>query len=257
MTIWEEKKLLITASEKVIMLWDMISLTNVGYLKGHKDEIKTMNVSPDGNLLFSAGKGSANASALLIWDLRKGATPCDEREKNQDIFSLASTKDYLFYGCRNHNVYPFNTKTFETLAPFEPPHFDAVTSLAILDNTLVSGSRDKNLRCWDYSNLSNRYSDVMQAHSDWINALETDFENKEMYSGGKDGVVKVWRSKNSKLKCMASLSSNSGGINTLCKIDRSFGKMFAQGSSDKSIRMWKFKDKYLNESIVSGSPDID
>ena len=58
MTIWDEKKLLLTASDKVIMLWDMISLTNVGMLKGHKDEIRTLKISPDGNLLFSAGKGT-------------------------------------------------------------------------------------------------------------------------------------------------------------------------------------------------------
>ncbi len=96
----------------------------------------------------------------------------------------------------------------------------------------------------------------MQAHSDWINSLETDFERKEMYSGGKDGVVKVWKIKKRKLKCVAGLSSNSGGINCLSKIDRGFGKMFAQGSSDKSIRMWKFKDKYLNEDgNISNSPD--
>ncbi len=50
----------------------------------------------------------------------------------------------------------------------------------------------------------------MQAHSDWINAMETDYEKKEMYSGGKDGVVKVWRIRKRKLKCMAGLSSNSG-----------------------------------------------
>jgi hypothetical protein len=43
--IWEEKKLLLTASDKAIMLWDLISLTNVGQLKGHKDEIKALNVS--------------------------------------------------------------------------------------------------------------------------------------------------------------------------------------------------------------------
>lgn len=45
MTIWENKNLLLTASEKVIMLWDLISLTNVGTLKGHKDEIRAMNVT--------------------------------------------------------------------------------------------------------------------------------------------------------------------------------------------------------------------
>jgi WD40 repeat protein len=44
-------------------------------------------------------------------------------------------------------------RTYETLEAFKPPHFDAVTSLAFLDNQLISGSRDKNLRCWDYSKI--------------------------------------------------------------------------------------------------------
>ncbi len=58
MTIWKEKNILLTASEKVILLWDLISLTQVGTLRAHKDEIKAMSVSPDGNLMFSAGRGS-------------------------------------------------------------------------------------------------------------------------------------------------------------------------------------------------------
>jgi hypothetical protein len=32
--------------------------------------------------MFSAGKGSASGGALLLWDLRKGAAPIEEREKN-------------------------------------------------------------------------------------------------------------------------------------------------------------------------------
>lgn len=185
------------------MLWDLISLTNVGSLKGHKDDIKTMCISSDGNQLFSAGKGSSTGGALLIWDLRKGAAPVEEREKNQDIFSLASANEHLFFGCRNHYVYPMNIKTYETGVPFEPPHFDAVTSLAILDQSLVSGSRDKNLRCWNYESQMSNVTDVMGAHSDWINTLETDIDQKELYSGSKDGIVKVWKIKHKKLRCMA------------------------------------------------------
>ena len=67
----------------------------------------------------------------------------------------------------------------------------------------------------------------MQAHSDYINSLETDHEHKEMYSGGKDGVVKVWKIRKNNLKCMAGLTSNSGAINCISKIDKGFGKMFA------------------------------
>jgi WD40 repeat protein len=105
------------------------------------------------------------------------------------------TQDHLFFGCRNHYVYPMNIKTLETLQPFEPPHFDVVTSLSILEDSLISGSRDKNLRCWDYRNIQNKNSDCMLAHNDWINTLETDIDHKEMYSGCKDGIVKVWKMK--------------------------------------------------------------
>ena len=63
--------MLLTASDKVINLWDMVSLTLAGTLRAHTSEIRAMNVSPDGNLVFSAGKGSADGPGLLVWDLRK------------------------------------------------------------------------------------------------------------------------------------------------------------------------------------------
>ena len=68
--------------------------------------------------------------------------------------------------------------------PFEPPHFDAVTSLAVLDQNIISGSRDKNIRWWNYFDSSIKHQDIMGAHSDWINTLQTDSEGREMYSGG-------------------------------------------------------------------------
>jgi len=56
-SIWKEKNILLTASERDIYLWDMISLTQVGKLSAHSD-VKAMTVSTDGNILFSGGKGS-------------------------------------------------------------------------------------------------------------------------------------------------------------------------------------------------------
>jgi WD40 repeat protein len=59
----------------------------------------------------------------------------------------------------------------------------------------------------------------MQAHSDWVNALETDKQKKELYSCSKDGVVKVWRMKQKKLKCMAALAGGGGSVNCITAID--------------------------------------
>lgn len=44
---------------------------------------------------------------------------------------------------------------------------------------------------------------MLSAHSDWINTLETDSEHKEMYSGSKDGIVKVWKADKKQMRCVA------------------------------------------------------
>ena len=84
----------------------------------------------------------------------------------------------MFYGCRNHNVYPFDLKSYQTMAPLHPPHFDAVTSLAVLDSrALVSGSKDKNLRAYNLKSDLGQFealSSVVPAHADKINAMATD-----------------------------------------------------------------------------------
>jgi WD40 repeat protein len=58
------------------------------------------------------------------------------------------------------------------LKPFAPPHFDAVTSLGVLGDTIVSGSRDKILRSWDPLSGSEKYP-YIKAHHDWINAIQS------------------------------------------------------------------------------------
>lgn len=104
------------------------------------------------------------------------------------------------------------------------------------------------LRCWDYQRMQHLQVDV--AHNDWINTLETDYDHKELYSGSKDGIIKVWRMKNQKMKCMANLNGSLSGlsINTLSKIDKQFGRMFASGSSDKCLKIWKRKGQDLDQS---------
>ena len=44
---WKERNLLMTAAEKNIMMWDVVSMTNVGVLKGNKEEIKALQFVPE------------------------------------------------------------------------------------------------------------------------------------------------------------------------------------------------------------------
>ena len=58
---------------------------------------------------------------------------------------------------------------------------------------MISGSRDKNLRSYNVrSDLFLPGETVTNAHDDNITTLDTDKEQTTLYSGCKDGIVKVW-----------------------------------------------------------------
>ena len=99
----------------------------------------------------------------------------EEKEKNQDIFSLKSNLNTLYCGNRNHQVRRINLNTMDKLINFEPPHLDAVTSLAFLKDTLISGSRDNNLKVWGLDSPHQNLKSTTYGHGDWINTLESIF----------------------------------------------------------------------------------
>jgi len=192
-TICKDRKVLIASSDKSILVWDLVGLTKIGEFRGF-NEIKCLEIV-SGDTMFAGTKGSATTGGLLIFDLRKSfVQTAYEKEKNQDIFCLRATKDWLFMGCRNHKIHPLDLKTMDQIKPLDPPHFDAVTSLGIIGgNTLISGSKDKNMRSYDLSNIYfEQRSSVMNAHNDTINCLDSLKVSNHIYSGSKDGTVKVW-----------------------------------------------------------------
>ena len=90
-----ERNIMLTACEKVITIWDLITLNVECSLKAHKDEVRTMHIVND--ILFTGGKGLANSGSLLIWDLRclDPNKPQEEKERNQDIFTFVILTHYL------------------------------------------------------------------------------------------------------------------------------------------------------------------
>ena len=61
---------------------------------------------------------------------------------------MAQHKGTLFYGGRDHKIHRLKLANFEILPEYETPHFDTVTSMAVLNDSLVTGSRDKSIRKW-------------------------------------------------------------------------------------------------------------
>lgn len=75
-----EFSLISAACEKQVYIWDIRSYSEVAVLKNHKDEVRCLYSV--GNLLFTAGKGSAGGGSLIMWDLRmirENQVPIDEK----------------------------------------------------------------------------------------------------------------------------------------------------------------------------------
>jgi WD40 repeat protein len=119
-----DQKLLASASDKVIMLWDLVSLTNVATLKAHQEDI---NILQKGSkILVSGGVSGFNNPGLYVWDLR-ASTPIEEREMSdvQCIEVLDDDKN-AFIGNSAQLVKRLELHNGPSEA-LSPPHNDVVT----------------------------------------------------------------------------------------------------------------------------------
>jgi hypothetical protein len=66
-----------------------------------------------------------------------------------------------------------NLSNLDILSPFEPPHMDSVTGLAIVSNRLISGSKDKNLRLWALDHSINNAKHTLHAFNDYVNTVQS------------------------------------------------------------------------------------
>ena len=64
-------------------------------------------------------------------------------------------------------------ESMEILAPFEPPHMDTVTGLAIVGDKMVSVSKDKNLRLLGLDHSVGNLKNTAHAFNEYVTTLQS------------------------------------------------------------------------------------
>lgn len=119
-------------------------------------------------------------------------------------------------------------------------HNDSVRVLLEYKNTdkkyLISGSWDKTIRIWVYSNESSKYiySHTLEGHSSGVVSL-AELKDEAIASGSLEGTIIIWQGKKANFIQILKLENHNGIVYSIIQLNN--GKL-ASASSDTKIKIW-------------------
>ena len=224
-------KIISASWDMTIKIWKFSDFQLEGVLKGHSDFIRTLALSPDGNILASSGRDRI----IIIWDL----TTQKEKNRFEDSATVLSLKfseygDFLISAGNDKTIKIWNMRKSK-LKQRSEAHSDAVTSLAMTSDghTFVSGSFDKTLKVWTIEkdpemHLLNNYE---------ILALAVFPDNIRAVSSGTDNMLRVWNLSTGEQ--LVSVYEENALITALAM--SCDGKHFCSGDSEGFLVIWDSK----------------
>ncbi|CAJ0838625.1 12909_t:CDS:2 [Entrophospora sp. SA101] len=174
------EKLIYGTNDCLIYFCDATSGKLIYELKGHEGPI--LGIQSNSNTLVSC----SSDHNIRIWDLLKGT--CTH------IFSGHTSSVTCLQIVVSQNT---NLSLNKTSIPLiitgsddfhNKSHDGAVCTLAAIENTLVSGSKDGNVRVWNIMTGEC----VWNLQGDEVYSVALDYKSRKCFSGSIDGKIKVW-----------------------------------------------------------------
>ena len=214
----------------------------VNTLIGHSNEVYSVAISPDGQILVS---GSVDKK-IKLWSMPDGK-PLKTLPAHQDkVMSVAISPDgrIIASGSKDGSIKLWNLKTGQLLRALSG-HSEYVLSVAFSPDgqTIATSSADKTVKLWDVR--TGKQVRSLSGHSNWVYAVAFSPDGQILADASDDSTIKLWHLPTGKL--ITNLSSPSG------KVVRSVafspdGKTLVSGSYDQ-INLWNL------ENVLAGCKD--
>ncbi|KAI8983592.1 WD40-repeat-containing domain protein [Pilobolus umbonatus] len=241
------------AEDMQIRIWDIQKKRIRNVLKGHLQDIYSLDFSRDGRMIAS---GSGDCTAR-IWNMADGA--ClhvlrinDHDQKDPGVTSVAFSPDGRIIAAASLDkmVRIWDTQTGVLFERLEG-HKDSVYSVAFMPDgkMLVSGSLDKTLKLWQLGTNEGRGLGIdrdrskgpckmtFTGHKDFVLSVGCTPDGRWVVSGSKDRGVQFWDPRTGQTQFM--LQGHKNSVISVA-ISPSGRPLFATGSGDNRARIWSY-----------------
>ncbi|CDO95792.1 unnamed protein product [Kluyveromyces dobzhanskii CBS 2104] len=244
------------AEDKLIRIWDLETKKIVMTLKGHEQDIYSLDYFPSGNKLVS---GSGDRT-VRIWDLTTGT--CSLTLSIEDGVTTVAVSPgegkFIAAGSLDRTVRVWDSDTgflverLDSENELGTGHRDSVYSVVFTRDGkgVVSGSLDRSVKLWNLNGLSGQKSHAecevtYTGHKDFVLSVATTQNDEYILSGSKDRGVLFWDTKSGNPLLMLQGHRNSVISVTVANghpLGPEYG-VFATGSGDCKARIWKYSKK--------------
>lgn len=259
-------KLLATGAEdKLIRIWDLSTKRIIKILRGHEQDIYSLDFFPDGDRLVS---GSGDRT-VRIWDLR--SSQCSLTLSIEDgvtTVAVSPNGKLIAAGSLDKTVRVWDSSTGFLVERLDSGnesgngHQDSVYSVAFSTNghQIASGSLDRTVKLWNLEGKSDSRLAVSNSngqsygkksscevtyvgHKDFVLSVCLTPDSEYILSGSKDRGVIFWDQQSG-----IPLLMLQGHRNSVISVAVSFNSLgtegiFATGSGDCKARLWRWRRK--------------
>ena len=246
------------AEDKLIRIWDIEQKKIVMVLKGHEQDIYSLDYFPSGDKLVS---GSGDRT-VRIWDLKTGQCTLTLSIEDGVTTVAVSPGDgkFIAAGSLDRAVRVWDSDTgflverLDSENELGTGHKDSVYSVVFTrdGNGVVSGSLDRSVKLWNLRNVNHNNADgkptsgtcevTYTGHKDFVLSVATTEDDEYILSGSKDRGVLFWDKVSGNPLLMLQGHRNSV-ISVAVNHGHPLGPnyhIFATGSGDCKARIWKY-----------------
>jgi len=247
------------------------SWKGVQTLKGHSELVRSVAISPSGQILAS----SSNDQTIKLWNLPTGKLLYTLAGHSSMVTSVAFSPDgktlasasNLAVGDGNIKLWDVETGTLQqTLDKGLLNLRVSCVTFSPDGNTLASGNIDATIKLWQLN--SGKLQNTLKGHGWDVNSVAFSRNGKILVSGGLDGAIKIWNWRTGELLHTLNRPSPSDIIGSLVSwFDSSVGviwsvaispdgQIIASGGSEQPIMLWNSDRGKLVRTLTEHSGKV-